>query len=166
MWDWWFTDRSFAEWRALAQTHIEILNHALADVPPEQVRYHLCWGSWQGPHSSDVPLADALDLILQIRAGAYSFEAANPRHEHEWRLWQEARLPDGKKLIPGVVSHKTNVLEHPEVVADRIARYAGAVGSENVIASTDCGMGGRIDGELAWAKIEALVAGARIASGR
>jgi 5-methyltetrahydropteroyltriglutamate--homocysteine methyltransferase len=166
MWDWWFTDRTFADWRALAQTHIEILNHALADVPPEQVRYHLCWGSWQGPHSSDVPLADALDLILQIRAGAYSFEAANPRHEHEWRLWQDARLPDGKKLIPGVVSHKTNVLEHPEVVADRIARYAGAVGPENVIASTDCGMGGRIDGDLAWAKIEALVAGARIASRR
>ncbi len=165
MWDWWFADRAFSEWRALAQTHIEILNHALADVPPEQVRYHLCWGSWQGPHSSDVPLADALDLILQIRAGAYSFEAANPRHEHEWRLWQDAGLPDGKKLIPGVVSHKTSVLEHPEVVADRIARYAGAVGAENVIASTDCGMGGRIDAELAWAKIGALVAGARIAGG-
>jgi 5-methyltetrahydropteroyltriglutamate--homocysteine methyltransferase len=165
MWDWWFSDRTFDEWRALAQTHVEILNHALADIPPEQVRYHLCWGSWQGPHSSDVPLADAIDLILQIRAGAYSFEAANPRHEHEWRIWQDRKLPEGKKLIPGVVSHKTNVLEHPQVVADRIARYAGAVGAENVIASTDCGMGGRIDADLAWAKIDALVAGARIASG-
>lgn len=163
MWDWWFGERPFAEWRALAQTHVEILNAALSGIPAEQIRYHLCWGSWQGPHSSDVPLADAVELILQINAGAYSLEAANPRHEHEWHVWQDAALPEGKKLIPGVVSHKTNVLEHPQVVADRIIRYAEVVGPENVIASTDCGMGGRIDAELAWAEIDALVQGTRLA---
>jgi len=166
MWDWWFTDRTFEEWLELAHSHVDILNQALEGIPPEQIRYHLCWGSWQGPHSSDVPLAEIQDLVLSIGAGAYSFEAANPRHEHEWKLWADGALPDGKVLLPGVVSHKTSVLEHPEVVADRIVRYAEAAGRENVIASTDCGMGGRIDTDLAWAKLAALVEGAQLASVR
>jgi 5-methyltetrahydropteroyltriglutamate--homocysteine methyltransferase len=166
MWDWWFADRTFEEWRALAQTHIDLLNHTLSDIPEDRVRYHMCWGSWQGPHSSDVPLADVVDLILQIRAGAYSLEAANPRHEHEWRVWQDVTLPEGKVLIPGVVTHKTSVLEHPDVVADRIVRYAEAVGAEKVIAGTDCGMGGRTDPTLAWAKMRALVDGAALATKR
>jgi 5-methyltetrahydropteroyltriglutamate--homocysteine methyltransferase len=166
MWDWWFSDRPFEDWRALAKTHIELLNHALSDVPETRVRYHLCWGSWKGPHSSDVPLRDVVDLLLDIRAGAYSLEAANPRHEHEWKVWNDVALPEGKLLIPGVVTHKTDVLEDPEVVADRIVRYADAVGRENVIAGTDCGMGGRIDSDLAWAKLQALVQGAKMASDR
>ncbi len=166
MWDWWFADRPFAEWRKLAATHVDMLNQALSGVSEASIRYHMCWGSWQGPHSSDVPLADVVDLLLGIRAGAYSLEAANPRHEHEWRVWKDRALPAGKVLIPGVVTHKTNVLEHHEVVADRIGRYADAVGRENVIAGTDCGMGGRIDPDLAWAKLGALVKGAELASQR
>lgn len=167
IWDWWFGEgQTLEEYRRFAETQVELLNVALADVPQEQVRYHLCWGSWQGPHSSDVPLADVVDLILKLRVGAYSLEAANPRHEHEWKLWDDVRLPDGKLLIPGVVTHKTSVLEHPEVVADRLVRYAEVVGRENVIAGTDCGMGGRIDPDLAWAKLDVLVQGAALASER
>jgi 5-methyltetrahydropteroyltriglutamate--homocysteine methyltransferase len=164
IWDWWFDEGE--EYRRFAEQQVELLNVALEGIPEEQVRYHLCWGSWQGPHSSDVPLEDVVDLILRLHVGAYSLEAANPRHEHEWKLWRDVKLPEGKLLVPGVVTHKTSVLEHPEVVADRLVRYAETVGRENVIAGTDCGMGGRIDPDLAWAKLAVLVEGAALASER
>ena len=131
----------FRKW---AKTHIELLNHALDGIPEERIRYHLCWGSWVGPHSTDLPLRDVLDLLVEIKACQYSFEAANAQHEHEWKIWKDVKLPEGRALVPGVVTHKTNVLEHPELVADRIVRYANIVGKENVVAGTDCGMGGRI----------------------
>ena len=130
------------------------------------VRYHVCWGSWHGPHESDVPLQDILPVILKINAGAFVIEAANVRHEHEYHVWENARLPDGKILIPGVVSHSTNVVEHPELIAERIVRFADRVGRENVIAGTDCGLGGRVHPQVAWAKLTALVEGARLASNR
>jgi 5-methyltetrahydropteroyltriglutamate--homocysteine methyltransferase len=130
------------------------------------VRYHVCWGSWHGPHVSDIPLKDILPLVLKINAGAYVIEAANVRHEHEYHLWDEAKLPDGKLLIPGVVSHATNVVEHPELVAERIQRFASRVGRENVLAGTDCGLGGRVHPQVAWAKLRALVEGARLARRR
>lgn len=152
---------AFRKW---AEAHIELVNHALAGIPEEKVRYHMCWGSWKGPHSTDLPLRDVIDLILKVKASQYSVEAANPQHEHEWKVWKEVKLPAGKAVIPGVVTHKTNVVEHPEAVADRIARYAEAVGRENVIAGTDCGLGGRIHPQLAWAKLRALSAGAALAS--
>jgi 5-methyltetrahydropteroyltriglutamate--homocysteine methyltransferase len=158
-------DRDFAGFRKWAESHVELVNHALAGLPEDRIRYHLCWGSWIGPHSADLPLNEVIDLLLEIKASQYSFEAANPQHEHEWKLWNDVALPDGKALIPGVVTHKTTILEHPEVVADRIVRYAHAVGRENVIAGTDCGFGGRIDPQVAWAKLEALAAGAALASG-
>jgi 5-methyltetrahydropteroyltriglutamate--homocysteine methyltransferase len=152
------------EYRAYARLCIDALNHALAGIPEERVRYHMCWGSWHGPHLTDIPLRDIVDLLLTIRAGAYSLEAGNVRHEHEWKVWRDVKLPDGKMLIPGVVSHATNVVEHPEVVADRIVRYAQVAGRENVIAGTDCGLGGRLHASLAWAKLHSLVDGARLAS--
>jgi 5-methyltetrahydropteroyltriglutamate--homocysteine methyltransferase len=155
--------KGFRKW---AQSHVELLNHALQGVPEDQVRYHLCWGSWHGPHSADVPMRDVADLMLRINASQYSFEAANPRHEHEWKVWKDVRLPDGKALIPGVVTHKTTILEHPEVVADRLIRFAELVGRENVLAGTDCGMGGRLHPQLAWAKLKALAEGAALASAR
>ena len=155
-----------AGFRQWAAAHIELVNHALEGIPEDRVRYHLCWGSWKGPHSSDLPLRDVIDFVLKVRANQYSVEAANPQHEHEWRVWKDAKLPEGKAVIPGVVSHKTNVLEHPETIADRITRYADAVGRENVIASTDCGMGGRIHPSIAWAKLRALAQGAALASDR
>jgi 5-methyltetrahydropteroyltriglutamate--homocysteine methyltransferase len=145
---------------------IDALNHAIRDLPPERIRFHLCWGSWHGPHSTDLPIADLLDLMLAVNANYYSFEAANVRHEHEWRAWHDVKLPDGKAILPGVVSHATNVIEHPLVVADRIERFADAVGRENVIASTDCGLGGRVHPQLAWAKLEALSEGAELATKR
>ena len=126
----------------------------------------MCWGSWHGPHAYDVPLASIVDLVLRVNAGTYLLEAANPRHEHEVHLWETTKLPEGKKLAPGVVTHSTNIIEHPELVAERIVRYAERVGAENVIASTDCGMGLRIHPELGWAKLSALVEGARLASER
>jgi 5-methyltetrahydropteroyltriglutamate--homocysteine methyltransferase len=126
----------------------------------------LCWGSWHGPHITDIPMADIVDVMLEINAGAYSFEAANVRHEHEWKIWRDVKLPAGKVILPGVVSHSTNVIEHPELVADRIARYAEAVGRENVVASTDCGLGGRVHPQIAWAKLDTLVKGAELASQR
>ncbi len=153
-----------AGFRKWAESHIELVNHALAGIPEDKVRYHICWGSWKGPHSTDLPLRDVMDLMLKVKASQYSVEAANPQHEHEWKVWRDAKLPAGKAVIPGVVTHKTNVLEHPEVVADRILRYAEAAGRENVIASTDCGMGGRMHPTLAWAKLRALSAGAALAS--
>ena len=152
------------EYRAYARLCIEALNHALDGIPEDRVRYHMCWGSWHGPHLTDIPLRDIVDLLLTIRAGAYSLEAGNVRHEHEWKVWRDVKLPDGKLLIPGVVSHATNVVEHPELVADRILQYAQIVGRENVIAGTDCGLGGRIHPALAWAKLQSLVEGAALAS--
>ena len=152
------------QYRVYARLCIEALNHALAGIPEERVRYHMCWGSWHGPHLTDIPLRDIVDLLLTIRAGAYSLEAGNVRHEHEWKVWRDVKLPDGKMLIPGVVSHATNVVEHPELVADRIVQYAQLVGRENVIAGTDCGLGGRIHASLAWAKLQSLVEGAKLAS--
>ena len=143
---------------------IEATNHALRNVPSSQVRYHLCWGSWHGPHAHDLPLADIVDLLLRVNADAYLIESANVRHEHEWRVWQEVKLPPGKILMPGVVSHATTLIEHPDLVADRILRFARLLGAENVVASTDCGLGARCHPQIAWAKLDALVKGARQAS--
>jgi 5-methyltetrahydropteroyltriglutamate--homocysteine methyltransferase len=153
-----------AEYRKFAAVRIEAVNHALQGIPEDRVRYHICWGSWHGPHTHDLPLKHVIDLMLQVNAGAYSVEAANPRHEHEWKIWKEFKLPEGKILIPGVVSHASNVVEHPELVADRILLYAGLVGRENVMAGTDCGMGMRVHPQIAWAKLNALSEGAALAS--
>jgi len=167
LWDWWFArDDAFDAYRRFAESRVEMLNHALANVPEAQIRYHLCWGSWHGPHSTDMPLARIVDLVLKIRAGTYSLEAGNVRHEHDWTVWRDTKLPAGKKLMPGVVSHSTNVVEHPELVAERLVQYANVVGRDNVIAGTDCGLGGRVHAQIAWAKLAALVEGARIASRR
>jgi 5-methyltetrahydropteroyltriglutamate--homocysteine methyltransferase len=160
---------SIAEYRKFATLRIEALNHALADIPPERVRYHLCWGSWHGPHTTDVPLKDIVDLILTVHAGAYSVEAANPRHAHEWQMWETVKLPEGKVLIPGVVAHTTNTVEHPELVAWRLVNFASLVGRENVMAGTDCGFSQgafnpRLHGSIVWAKLRALAAGAALAT--
>jgi 5-methyltetrahydropteroyltriglutamate--homocysteine methyltransferase len=151
-------------YRRYCQLRCEALNHALRNIPEEQLRYHLCWGSWHGPHSADLPLPDIVDVMLSIKAQTYSIEAANVRHEHEVELWKTTKLPDGKILAPGVVTHSTPVLEHPQLVANRIQRFAEVVGRENVIASTDCGLGLRLHPSLAWAKLNVLVEGARLAS--
>ena len=143
---------------------IEALNHALANIPEEQIRFHVCWGSWHGPHAYDIPLADIVDLMLAIKAQAYLFEAANARHEHEHALWEAVRLPEGKILAPGVVTHSTPLIEHPVLVSQRIQRFAKLVGPENVIASTDCGLGLRCHPQIAWAKLKALADGAALAS--
>ena len=160
---------SFDDYYRWVARHVEVLNHALEGIPEDRVRYHVCWGSWPGPHTTDVPLRKIVDLILKVRAGAYLIEAANPRHEHEWRVWKDVKLPEGKILAPGVVSHGTNVVEHPELVAERILRFAGVVGRENVIASTDCGFAQeqfsrRVHPTIMWAKLQAMAEGARIAS--
>jgi 5-methyltetrahydropteroyltriglutamate--homocysteine methyltransferase len=152
------------QYREYAQLTIAALNHALEGIPEDRVRYHMCWGSWHGPHLTDIPLRDIVDLLLTVHAGAFSVEAGNVRHEHEWKVWRDIKLPPGKVLIPGVVSHATNVVEHPELVADRIVQYAKLVGRENVIAGTDCGLGGRIHPSLAWAKLRVLAEGAELAS--
>jgi 5-methyltetrahydropteroyltriglutamate--homocysteine methyltransferase len=165
-WDLRFYDKGWDEYRKWAEFHVELVNHVLSGIPEEKVRYHICWGSWHGPHSEDVPLKDIIDLVLKVRAQAYSVEAGNVRHEHEWQVWRDSKIPDGKILVPGVVSHATNVLEHPQVVADRIIRYADVVGRENVVASTDCGLGGRVHPQLLWAKVRALSEGAEVASER
>jgi 5-methyltetrahydropteroyltriglutamate--homocysteine methyltransferase len=149
------------QYRACCMLRIEALNHALRGIPPERVRYHICWGSWHGPHVNDVPFADIVDLVLKVDAGAYLFEAGNVRHEHEYHIWESVRLPDGKTLVPGVVSHATNVVEHPDLVAERLRRFVDRVGFDNVQAGTDCGLGGRVHPQIAWAKLEALVEGAR-----
>ena len=151
-------------YRKFSMIRVEALNHALRGLPAERIRFHLCWGSWHGPHVTDIPLHDIVDVMLAVNCRAYSFEAGNVRHEHEWRVWQDVKLPDGKILIPGVVSHATNVVEHPQLVADRIIRLARLVGHDRVIAGTDCGLGGRVHPEIAWAKLESLVEGARLAS--
>jgi 5-methyltetrahydropteroyltriglutamate--homocysteine methyltransferase len=151
-------------YRRFTMKRVEALNYAIRGLPSDRIRFHLCWGSWHGPHTTDIPMADIVDVMLQINAGAYSFEAANARHEHEWKVWRDVKLPEGKVILPGVVSHSTNLIEHPELVADRIVRYAEAVGRENVVASTDCGLGGRVHPQIAWAKLETLVKGAELAT--
>jgi 5-methyltetrahydropteroyltriglutamate--homocysteine methyltransferase len=159
----------FGDYRKWLAKLVDIINYTLEGIPEDRVRYHVCWGSWPGPHSTDVPLKDIVDLILQVRAGAYVIEGANPRHEHEYKVWGEVKLPPGKVLVPGVISHATNVVEHPELVAERIGRYAALVGRENIIASTDCGFAQgpfiqRVHPSIQWAKLQALSEGARIAS--
>jgi 5-methyltetrahydropteroyltriglutamate--homocysteine methyltransferase len=149
--------------------NVEAINHALAGIPEERVRYHVCWGSWPGPHVTDVPFKDIVDLVLKVKAGTYLIEGANPRHEHEWRVWESVKLPEGKVLAPGMISHATNVVEHPELVAQRIVRLAHLVGRDRVLASTDCGFAQgpfhrRVHPTIMWAKLEALAEGARIAS--
>jgi 5-methyltetrahydropteroyltriglutamate--homocysteine methyltransferase len=164
-----FPDLSLAEFRKLVALHVEVLNEATQAIPPEAMRLHLCWGNYEGPHHLDVPLRDIVDLVLAARPAGISFEGANPRHEHEWKIWQDVKLPPGKVLIPGVIDSTTNFIEHPELVAERIVRYARVVGRENVIAGTDCGFGtfadnDAVDARIAWAKLRALADGARLAS--
>lgn len=155
---------SVEDYQKFAMMRVDALNHAIKGLPRDRVRFHLCWGSWHGPHMTDIPMRDIVDVMLAIDAGAYSFEAGNVRHEHEWKVWRDVKLPDDKLMLPGVVSHATNVVEHPELVAERILRFASVVGRERVIASTDCGLGGRIHPDIAWAKLGALVEGAALAS--
>jgi len=160
---------SFADYRRWLERQVAAINRATEGIPAERIRYHVCWGSWPGPHTTDVPLQDIVDLVLRVRAGAYLIEAANPRHEHEWRVWEKARLPQGAVLVPGVISHATNVVEHPELIAERIVRFARLVGRENVIAGTDCGFAQgpfhrRVHPSIMWAKLEALAEGARLAT--
>ena len=158
-------DMSVPEYRKFAALRLEALNYALRDIPEESVRFHMCWGSYHGPHQYDIPLKDIVDLVLQVKAVGYSIEASNPRHEHEWQVWEAVKLPAGKVLIPGVVGHATDFIEHPELVAQRLVRYARLVGRENVIAGTDCGLGTRVGhAKIAWAKFAALVEGARLAT--
>jgi 5-methyltetrahydropteroyltriglutamate--homocysteine methyltransferase len=160
---------SFADYRGWLELQVEAINRATQGIARERIRYHVCWGSWPGPHTSDVALKDIVDLILRVRAGAYLIEGANPRHEHEWRVWEKAGLPEGSVLVPGVISHATNVVEHPELVAERLVRFARLVGRENLIAGTDCGFAQgpfhrRVHPSIMWAKLEALAEGARLAS--
>ena len=155
---------SIEAYRTFAELRVDALNHALDGLPKDRIRYHICWGSWHGPHTHDLPLGNLVDLMLKVNAGAYSIEAANPRHEHEWKLWKNVDLADDRILIPGVVSHATNVVEHPELVADRIVRFANLVGRERVIAGTDCGLGFRVHPQIAWAKLRALSEGAALAT--
>jgi 5-methyltetrahydropteroyltriglutamate--homocysteine methyltransferase len=165
-WDQITPEPSVEDYQRFTMKRVEALNYAIRGLPPERIRFHLCWGSWHGPHVTDIPMADIVDVMLAINAGTYLFEAANVRHEHEWRVWRDKKLPDGKIIMPGVVSHSTNVVEHPELVADRIVRYADAVGRDNVIAGTDCGLGGRVHPQIAWAKLDSLVKGAELATRR
>jgi len=151
-------------YRKRCMLRVEALNHALRNIPEEQIRYHLCWGSWHGPHVHDLEMVHLVDIMLRVKAQAYSFEAANARHEHEYAVWEKVKLPAGKIVIPGVITHSTDVVEHPELVAQRIERFARLVGRENVIAGADCGFGGRSHPQIAWAKLAALVEGARLAS--
>jgi 5-methyltetrahydropteroyltriglutamate--homocysteine methyltransferase len=165
IYDWWFSLKGdLAGYRKWAAFQVEAVNHALEGIPEDRVRFHICWGSWHGPHQGDVQLKDVVDLLLKVKAQAYVIEAGNVRHEHEWKVWKDTKLPQGKILIPGVVSHATNVLEHPELVADRLVRFARVVGRENVIAGTDCGLGGRVHRQIAWAKLAALSEGAKLAT--
>jgi 5-methyltetrahydropteroyltriglutamate--homocysteine methyltransferase len=154
------------EYQKFTMIRVEALNHAIKGLPEDRIRFHLCWGSWHGPHMTDIPMRDIVEVMLKVNAQAYSFEAGNVRHEHEWKVWQEVKLPDDKLILPGVVSHATNVVEHPELVAERILRFANLVGRERVIASTDCGLGGRVHPQIAWAKLDALAQGAALASKR
>jgi len=162
---------TLAQYRKWAELRIDALNHALEGLPEERIRYHICWGSWNAPHTHDVPLKDIVDLLLKLRVGGYQFEAANVRHEHEWKVWQSVKVPEGRVLIPGVISHATNVVEHPELVADRLVCFANIVGRENVMAGTDCGFAQgafvrRVHPSIQWAKLRAQAEGARIATAR
>jgi 5-methyltetrahydropteroyltriglutamate--homocysteine methyltransferase len=160
-----FPEMSVADYQAYASLRVDALNHALRDIPEEQIRLHVCWGSGLGPHKNDIDLRDIIAVILRVKASVYSIEAANPRHQHEWRVFQEVTLPEGKSLMPGVIGHATDIVEHPRMVADRLIQYAELVGKENVIAGTDCGVGSRVwNGEIAWAKFAAMAEGARLAS--
>ena len=156
---------SVAEYRKYAEMRIDALNYALRDLPVERIRFHMCWGSYHGPHKYDIPMKDIVDIILKVRAAAYSIEASNPCHEHEWRVWQETKFPEGKIFIPGVVGHYSDFIEHPQAIADRLVRFARIMGKENIIAGTDCGLGTRVGHpKIAWAKFQAMAEGARLAS--
>jgi 5-methyltetrahydropteroyltriglutamate--homocysteine methyltransferase len=164
-----YADLSVEEFRKRARLHIEALNHALARIPPERVRMHLCWGNYEGPHHCDVPLAEIIDVVFAARPATISFEAANPRHAHEWTLFERVKLPEGKTIIPGVIESKSNFIEHPELIAQRIGRYANLVGRDNVIAGSDCGFGtwvgqAAVDPDVVWAKLAAMAEGARLAT--
>ena len=164
-----YADLSVAEFRKRARLHVEALNHAVAAIPPERVRMHLCWGNYEGPHHRDVPLAAIIDIAFAARPATISFEAANPRHAHEWTLFEQVKLPEGKIIIPGVIELKSNFIEHPELIAQRIARYANLVGRDNVIAGSDCGYGtwvgqAAVDPDVVWAKLAAMAEGARLAT--
>ena len=166
-----YADLSLAQFRNKAELHVEALNHALRNIAPDRLRMHLCWGNYEGPHHCDVPLADVIDIVFRARPAAIAFEAANPRHAHEWKLFETVELPDGKILIPGVIESKSNFIEHPDLIAQRIDRYANLVGRENVMAGSDCGYGtwvgqAAVDPDVVWAKLAALAEGARIASAK
>ena len=166
-----YASLSLAEWRKKAQLHVEALNHAVANIPPDRLRMHLCWGNYEGPHHCDVALADVIDIVFRARPSAIAIEAANPRHAHEWALFETVKLPEGKRLIPGVIESKSNFIEHPELIAQRISRYANLVGRENVMAGSDCGFGtwvgqAAVDPDVVWAKMAAMAEGARIATDR
>jgi 5-methyltetrahydropteroyltriglutamate--homocysteine methyltransferase len=163
-WDMIKPEPTVADYRKYLKVRIDALNHALAGVPADRVRHHFCWGSWHGAHTHDLPMKDVIDLVLQVNAQCHSFEAGNVRHEHEWTLWQDIKLRDGKFIMPGVISHATNLVEHPELIARRIRNFAEAVGRENVVAGSDCGLGSRLHEDLVWAKLSALAEGARLAS--
>jgi 5-methyltetrahydropteroyltriglutamate--homocysteine methyltransferase len=150
--------------RARCIVRVDALNHALRNIPEDRIRYHLCWGSWHGPHAFDIEMRHMVDIMLRVKAQAYLFEAANARHEHEFAVWDDVKLPAGKIVIPGVVTHSTDVVEHPELVAQRIRNFADRVGRENVIAGADCGFGGRCHPQIAWAKLKSLTEGAALAS--
>ncbi len=163
-WDMVNPEPAVADYKKFSMVRVEALNHAIRGLPEDRIRLHLCWGSWHGPHTTDIAMRDIVDVMLAVKCRAYSFEAGNVRHEHEWKVWQDVKLPDGKLILPGVVSHATNVVEHPELVAERITRFADLVGKERVIASTDCGLGGRVHPQIAWAKLESLAHGAALAT--
>jgi 5-methyltetrahydropteroyltriglutamate--homocysteine methyltransferase len=165
-WDQVNPEPAVADYQKLVALWIDALNHSIAGLPADRIRLHLCWGSWHGPHTTDIPIRDILEPVLKAKVGAISFEAGNVRHEHEWKVWQELKLPDSMVMLPGIVSHATNVVEHPELVAERICRFADIVGRERVIGATDCGLGGRIHPQIAWAKLEALAQGAALATKR
>jgi 5-methyltetrahydropteroyltriglutamate--homocysteine methyltransferase len=160
-----YPEMSLADYRKYQELRIDALNHGLKDLPVDRIRFHMCWGSYHGPHKYDIALKDIADLILKVRAGAYSIEASNPCHDHEWRVWKEVKLPEDKVLIPGVVGHYSDFIEHPRAIADRLVRYAEIVGRENVIAGTDCGIGSRVGHpQIGWAKFQAMAEGARLAT--
>ena len=164
-----FSHLSEDEFIKIVEMHVEVLKHALAGIAPDRMRMHLCWGNTEGPHHHDVPLSKIINIVLQAPPGAVSFEGANPRHAHEWKVWQDVKLPEGKVIIPGVLDTTTNFIEHPELVAERIMRYASVVGKENMMVGSDCGFGTsawgrRVESRIAWAKLEAMVDGARLAS--
>jgi 5-methyltetrahydropteroyltriglutamate--homocysteine methyltransferase len=162
-----YPDWDTARYRKFLDWSVEIINHALAGIPPEQIRFHVCWGSGHRPHVTDIPLADIAGKLVTVNAQAYSVEAGNVRHAHEWRVWEDVKLPEGRILVPGVVSHATDLVEHPGLVAERLVNYASVVGRENVQGGTDCGIGSRVGHpEIAWAKLEALADGAALATKR